>query len=88
MNLFSRQKRMSLFNTIDFPTLVVYYLNMTTQLKEKLNTLIKEERLTAEEIKELARMLSDPWEEARGILKYKKLNALKCQRNLRREWER
>ena len=61
---------------------------MTIQLKEKLNKLAGEKGITKKELKELLIKISDPWEEARGILKSKKINAVKYQKKMRREWER
>lgn len=61
---------------------------MAIQLEEKLNKLLKEKRLSIDELKKLLTTLGDPWEEIRGILKNKKIDALKYQRKIRREWER
>ena len=60
---------------------------MTIQLKEKLNKLAGEKGITKKELKELLIKISDPWEEAMGILK-RKINAIKYQKKMRREWER
>ncbi len=61
---------------------------MNVKLKEKLNNLVKEKRLTPQELKELAVASRDPWEEARGMLKGKKIPPVKYQKNIRQQWER
>jgi len=61
---------------------------MSVQLTEKLNKLLKEKKLSIDELKGLLTTINDPWEEIRGILKNKKINPLKYQRKMRREWER
>lgn len=61
---------------------------MTTQLKEKLNNLIEEKGLTMEKLKKLLRFMNDPWEEVKGILKNRKVDAVKYQKKIRQEWGR
>ncbi len=61
---------------------------MTTQLKEKLNNLIKERGLTMEKLKKLLMIMNDPWEEVKGILKNRKIDAVKYQKKIRQEWGR
>lgn len=41
-----------------------------------------------EELKKLVIKISDPWEEVRGILKNKKVDAVKYQRKIRKELDR
>lgn len=62
---------------------------MTTALKEKLNKIAKEAGIkvkTLDRIERLINEATDPWEEARGILKHKKIDPLKYQKKIRREW--
>lgn len=61
---------------------------MAMLLKEKINNLVKKKGINIEELKELLITLSDPWEDVRGILKHKKIDALKYQKKIRREWGR
>ena len=62
---------------------------MTTATKEKLNQLAKEAGFGSETLQQIESLLSkatDPWEEAKGILRHKKIDALKYQKKVRREW--
>ena len=62
---------------------------MTTVIKEKLNQLAKEVGLNPKTLKQIENLLTratDPWEEAKGILKHKKIDALEYQKKIRREW--
>ena len=62
---------------------------MTTAIKEKLNQLAKESGLNPKTLKQVENLLirtNDPWEEAKGILRHKKIDALKYQKKVRREW--
>lgn len=61
---------------------------MAVQLKEKLNNLIKEKGLTVEKLKKLLMIMTDPWEEVKGILKNRKIDAVKYQKKIRQEWGR
>ncbi|MBA3046761.1 hypothetical protein KKC83_05610 [Patescibacteria group bacterium] len=61
---------------------------MNTQLKTKLNRLVGAKVLDIEELKKLVIKISDPWEEVRGILKNKKVDAVKYQRKIRKELDR
>ena len=63
---------------------------MTTVIKEKLNRLAKEVGLNPKTLRQIENLLTratDPWEEAKGILKHKKIDALAYQKKVRREWE-
>lgn len=62
---------------------------MTTAIKEKLNQLAKEVGLNPKTLRQIENLLTkatDPWEEAKGILKHKKIDALEYQKKIRREW--
>lgn len=61
---------------------------MNVRLKEKLNNLVKEKKLTPQELNELSIASRDPWEEARGLLKGKKISPVKEQKKMRQQWER
>ncbi len=61
---------------------------MNLPLQEAIKTLVKAKKLTAEKLATVLREASDPWQEARGVLKHKKINGLTYQKSLRREWQR
>jgi hypothetical protein len=61
---------------------------MATQLREKLNDLLIQKKLSKNELKKILTVLSDPWEDARGILRDKKVDAVKYQKETRKEWHR
>ena len=57
-------------------------------VKERLVSLVKEKQLTKAMLKRLLLKISDPWEDTRGILRHKKINALRYQKKMRQQWER
>jgi len=59
---------------------------MTTQLKEALKNLARAKKISLQEILKIAENISDPWQEARGILRHKKISGLKYQKRVRKEW--
>ena len=59
----------------------------TIKEKEKLHTLRKE-KYTAEQLRKPAKLGGDPWEAVRGILRHKKIDPMRYQKKIRREWER
>jgi hypothetical protein len=61
---------------------------MTTLLKEKLHTLRREKRITPTQLRRLLTVVQDPWEAVRGILRGKKIDPIRYQKKMRREWER
>jgi len=61
---------------------------MATQVKDRIDDMVKRKGIAAEELRELLSSLGDPWAEVRGILKKKKINALTYQKKMRRELER
>ncbi len=61
---------------------------MSVQLQEAIKILAKTKKLTAAKLAAVLREAGDPWHEARGVLKHKKVNGLAYQKSLRREWQR
>jgi predicted DNA-binding ribbon-helix-helix protein len=58
------------------------------QLQEVIKTLAKTKKMTVAKLVAVLREAGDPWREARGILKHKKLSGPAYQKSLRREWQR
>jgi hypothetical protein len=61
---------------------------MGTLAREHIEELVREKKISPKEMLKLIQYISDPWEQARGLLKQKKISAVACQRKLRKEWNR
>lgn len=79
---------MKLRGEIDFYVSERYSDTMTVHLQEKLNTLVKERKLPSRLVDDILKEIHDPWMEAQGLLKNKKINPVRYQKKIRKEWER
>lgn len=61
---------------------------MGTLLRERLEELVRDKKISPKEMSKLMQNISDPWEQARGLLKHRKIIAVACQKKLREEWDR
>jgi len=61
---------------------------MSTLLRDHLEELLRDKKISPKEMSKLMQNVSDPWEQARGVLKHRKINAVACQKRLRAEWDR
>ncbi len=61
---------------------------MVTLVREQIEELVRDKKISSKEMLKLIQNISDPWEQAKGLLKHKKINAVVCQRKLRKEWNR
>ena len=61
---------------------------MSTLLREHLTELVREKKISPKEMSKIMLNISDPWEQARGLLKHRKISEVTCQRKLRKEWDR
>ncbi len=61
---------------------------MSVLVKDHLNELVRNKKISTKEMSEIMLTISDPWEQARGLLKHKKISAVAYQKKLRKEWDR
>ena len=59
---------------------------MTNRLAQKINALMKKNILSKSEGLHLLALDQDPWEQARGIFKNQKIDAVKYQKKIRKEF--
>jgi len=57
-------------------------------VREHIEELVREKKISPKELSALMKDISDPWGQARGLLKHRKLSAVACQKKLREEWDR
>ena len=57
-------------------------------VRERIEELVRDKKISPKEMLKLTQNISDPWEQAKGLLKHKKISAVACQRKLREEWNR
>jgi len=57
-------------------------------VRERLASLVRKKIIKRSEVIQLLSLLRDPWEETRGLLKGRGIDALKYQRAMRAEWNR
>lgn len=78
--------------TIQLKELKSKFLRSKNEAKDEggalIAKLLKEKKISIGQLKDLLTTINDPWEEAKGILKNKKIDSLKYQKKIRREWER
>jgi hypothetical protein len=61
---------------------------MSMLLREHLEELVRDKKISPKEMSTLMQNVSDPWVQAKGLLKHRKINAVACQKKLREEWDR
>lgn len=61
---------------------------MGTLEREHIKELVRGKKISPKELSALMKDIADPWEQARGLLKHRKLSAVACQKKLREEWDR
>ena len=61
---------------------------MATLVREHIEELVRDKKISTKEMLKLIQNISDPWEQAKGLLKHRKVTAVACQRKLREEWNR
>ncbi len=61
---------------------------MGTLLREHIEEIVRDKKISPKEMAKLIQNISDPWEQAKGLLKHRKINAVGRQRKLREEWDR
>jgi hypothetical protein len=61
---------------------------MGTLLREHLAGLVRDKKISPNEMSRLMQHVSDPWEQARGLLKHRKMGAVAYQKKRRGEWNR
>ena len=57
-------------------------------MREHLAELVRDKKISPKEMSKLMQNVSDPWEQARGLLKHRKIGAVASQKKLRGEWDR